>query len=191
MKIFRQPTRTEYKGVVYRSTCEAMFARYLELQLEEIAGPSSNEQYPGFIPRSLLHGIGGFLYDPNLFAEVSNNRGPDFLYWTVCKAKRMACPTINYEIIKYEPSKPTEAFVSVFASTALKCLQWFEDRGHHEFSRRCSITLYYGSVYTEQRGMCFIDPGDSCDDPDVAHEAEDWLANYEQRLKETWFDFRQ
>jgi hypothetical protein len=86
------PRPTEYKGVVYRSKSEAMFARFLELQ---VSGRR----------------LGGFCYEPNEM-EI-DGWIPDFLGWSL--SKRSNRPCITYSLFEYKPKTPTATYLESLA----------------------------------------------------------------------------
>lgn len=162
---FKPATPTEYKGTVYRSKSEAMFARWLELQ-----GRQS-------------------IYEPKGF-EVSG-WNPDFLSWWVPPIEpymfrgeylRPELPMLSYELIEYKPSRPTQTYIKSFDSRCAAIWQRYQ-RLDVLFLFRCSFHIYYGSVYTSERGVvdCIHD---SC--LDVIEY--DWIGEHEEAIRNTRFD---
>jgi hypothetical protein len=147
-----------------------MFARYLELDLEE--------EKACFVPnRGENYGCGGFEYEPA--SLLVNGWHPDFLLWTV-KCGRMngtQLPGLRHEIIEYKPSRPTDTYIEEFATRCQVLLeQWFHDQA-------CRCYLYWGSVFTADRGIATVG---RCGVESVS--AEDWLVNYEDQIRNTRFD---
>jgi hypothetical protein len=77
---------TEYKSVVYRSKSEAMFARWLELKIE-------NGQMT----------CAGFMYEPKML-QTKDGWIPDFLFWSID----------GWIVAEYKPATPTKSYVSVW-----------------------------------------------------------------------------
>lgn len=117
---------TEYKGVVYRSKSEAMFARWIELHYGEEGEPF------------------GFVYEPK-HLETSDGWVPDFLVWQV---QNTTCwvPQLSVMVFEYKPSKPTDTYVSRFNS---RCREL-----QSRTNTRMLFCLMFGSVFTQDRG-CF------------------------------------
>jgi hypothetical protein len=88
---------TEYKGVVYRSRSEAMFARWLELDVAE-------------------RELDGFCYEPQDF-EVGG-WVPDFMCWRVQKRNNKL--SIDPVFIEYKPEIPTGTYLAELAGKAEK-----------------------------------------------------------------------
>jgi hypothetical protein len=167
--------KTEYRGVVYRSKSEAMFARWLELVLQA-ESECSNACF-------------GFEYEPRL--EV-DRWTPDFLVWEVTPPEPF--PAMRYTLIEYKPSRPTDTYVEEFRQRCERLLATYDERGWIEISRQCDCELYYGSIWTEQRGYieCISDFG-----PDVAYNIQiaqetewNWLGAHEDAVRRTRFDLK-
>jgi hypothetical protein len=155
----RKATPTEYKGIVYRSKSEAMFARYLELEASE------------------LDGAFGMRYEP-LTRDIQNNLGiewnPDFVTWRVVWSTS-GVPILYTRLIEYKPCKPTRTYLKTlqqnFAASELDVGNCF---------------LYYGSVYSKDRGKYVIFP-----EGWLEHGEQDWLRRFEKQVSETRFDLAQ
>ena len=166
--------KTEYKGVVYRSKSEAMFSRWIELDLTG------------------LDCEWGFEYEPALWVDSWQ---PDFLVWWVMPPEPV--PVLNYRLIEYKPSLPTETCIDEFEERCSRLLKMFDNRFRHDFSRNCECRLYYGSVWTQERGVIQIDSDfGPRDDFSVRRSRsprseDDWLADYEHAVKQTRFDLQQ
>ena len=83
---------TEYKGVVYRSKSEAMFARWLEIEITCL-------------------GLDGFCYEQKEF-EV-DGWVPDFTCWSVEKRDNQL--SIRRVFIEYKPAMPTGTYLAELA----------------------------------------------------------------------------
>jgi len=163
------PRITEYKGVVYRSKSEAMFARWLELAYGDEIGS-------------------GFIYEPKGYSVGRWN--PDFLLWFVTNPKsnphsELNFPVIYRSIIEYKPSIPTETYVQEFYNRCSNIIAKFKSSGVAEISS-FDFTLCYGSVYSKNRGYFEFWPWSK--DVGGCHFATDWLENYEQKIRATRFD---
>lgn len=121
---------TEYKGVLYRSKSEAMFARWLDL--------SSKSQ---------------FFYEPIGFPKCV-----DFL--AIEHAAEMIPYGIvlqpSYAAIQYKPSRPTRAYVAEMDREKDAIFQACEDI--HPGQSLCC--LMYGSVWSDSRGMFIFRSGE-------------------------------
>lgn len=150
---------TEYKGVVYRSKSEAMFARWIELFYETVG-----VYY-------------GFKYEPRC---LNSQWVPDFLVWTVNKA---GFPTINYTVIEYKPTKPTDTYVSQFNE---KCESIYRNESLPKaFRDSVDFMLYYGSVFN-QKSDCYALSMNA--EPKGYWTGVDWLLGFEDQIKATRFD---
>ena len=176
---------TEYKGVLYRSKCEAMFARYLELEAEVSASYGAFGG-PFYKAHSLGSGAAGFVYEPEGLSV--DGWTPDFLEWRVCNSQLLGCqiPYLGYRMIEYKPTKPTKTYAKEFATRVEAILLRLDDLGLFEFSRRCNAAIYYGSVFTNDRGLVLWE----WDSVSWITEKDggDWLANFEEEVKATRFD---
>jgi len=180
-------TPTEYKGIVYRSKSEAMFARYLELRLDEDTYTSRQPTTPWFRENTWMSGCGGCCYEPQCL--MVDGWTPVFLVFSVCSVGKFredflrengntGFPVVDYEIIEYKPSRPTATYAKAFDARIKKIFEKSIDRMAEYFA---SAKIYFGSPFTRDRGVytdgCFCD-GDG----------DDWLANYEESILETRFD---
>lgn len=158
--------RTEYKGIVYRSKSEAMFARYLELVAQEDTDR-------------------GVIYEPKGF-DVDGWR-PDFLQWDVFTGSLQGheIPHISYRLIEYKPSKPTTTYIKEFQKRCESILRRLDDKGLFDFSRRCDYYIFFGSVFNEDRGSLWFEPGLGVE---PVESNEDWLAPYIDAVQSTRFD---
>ncbi len=118
------PRPTEYKGIVFRSKSEAMFARWLDLSRGEHEG---------------------FIYEPRCC--MIGNWKPDFLRWGVHVYESGRLPCLTYEVIEYKPSRPTDTYIFEFAA---RC---GEHDLRHSNRKRFLYSLYYGSVWQTDRGF--------------------------------------
>ncbi|MFN9583403.1 MAG: hypothetical protein ACK566_12170 [Bacteroidota bacterium] len=171
---------TEYKGVRYRSKCEAMFARYLDLEREESVRC-------GFGP-------GGFEYEPS-YLDVDGWK-PDFLKWFVIDqvvVGNFCGPGIRYVVIEYKPSRPTGTYIEEFVERVTKLRHRLLSSGCL-FALEIEAAIYFGSVFNTDRDCFHWIPdgphrdlcGDDLTDPD--RDKFDWLINFEDDVKETRFD---
>lgn len=159
---------TEYRGVTYRSKCEAMFARYLVLRSDDEPQPTCKAS--------------GFEYEPDGF-EV-NGWNLDFLAWRVGVStndvSKCKIPTIYYEWIEYKPSFPTKSYCKKLAANFISLASKLEY--YDGLVIRSGFCLYYGSVFTEDRGVLHFESG--C----VLNDEHDWLEFYEDDVRSTRFD---
>jgi hypothetical protein len=172
---------TEYKGVRYRSKSEAMFARFLELELDERRYMGSHKG-PWF-NNGLNNGASGFIYEPESL-EVDGWK-PDFLVHQTWEriVQGYSLPVTDYQIIEYKPSKPTRTYAEEFALRCAVLFEKFSDRDMWWFSRRCSCVIYWGSVFNECRGLVSIEGLEVEFDGD-----HDWISDFEEEIKATRFD---
>lgn len=185
-KDFKQAIPTEYKGIVYRSKCEAMFARYLELDLDEF-----RDIYRCVYKKRNVsgHGLeGGFIYEPEGFAVEEWK--PDFLEWRTLTSELFGAqiPHCHYNVIEYKPSKPTATYIKRFAARCGVIYARFRDAGLIEFCGRTSFYIYWGSVFSESCGriVAYVsDDGRTCA---ICDDEFNWVVNYEDEIRETRFD---
>lgn len=164
---------TEYKGVRYRSKCEAMFARWLDLSNEELLSVPLN--WKAF----------GYEYEPDGM-DVDGWK-LDFLSWrvhsSVNKSTGFLIPTIFYEFIEYKPSKPTGAYLETLGNRfdKLQAKLAFYDG----LVVRSSFSCYCGSTFSEIRDCINYVDGE------WEWSGYDWLINFESDVKSTRFDLVQ
>lgn len=167
MKARPRARPTEYRGILFDSKCEAMFARFLDLEaLEE---PLAS-LYPSnvVVPRA-----SGFIYKPQGFTV--NDWPPDFLVWsTVIVMSLPQLPVTRSTIVEYKPSRPTQAYLDAFLRNAQALLQMF--------GPKLDFELYYGSVFNDERGLYEFNNNE------LLHSGYDWLSGYEEEIRETRFD---
>lgn len=179
----RQAAQTEYKGIVYRSKCEAMFARFLELDIYDRQYLRSNEG-PFFSGNTFNYQSGGFVYEPN--GLDVDGWTPDFLQWCIELYPNADVPYLIYTIIEYKPSKPTQTYIKRFAKRCLLVRDRMLRNGIRD--SQINLRLYFGSVFNESRSLVSVN-GETGDV--TIEEDYDWLANYEEDIKETRFDLCQ
>jgi hypothetical protein len=122
---------TEYKGTVYRSKCEAMFACWLEHYWSQRQDPF------------------GIIYEPE-YLRASDGWVPDFLVWSVGNIE-IGCPQLTRVLYEYKPSKPTKTYLRTF----IKRTKELENRCSDPFIP----LLMYGSVYNSDRGNALGESG--------------------------------
>jgi len=180
---------TEYRGIVYESKCEAMFARWLELEAIEWAEILQwREANCQDHIRNTFGGNAswGVIYHPiNL---TINNWPPDFLAWHCYPIGHVSTnygglqvPASSQDIIEYKPSRPTATYCNTFLKN---CIELRDRVAAYDPSLegRTSFRLYYGSVFNNDRGMFHL----CCDR--LIHDDDDWLESHEEAIKETRFD---
>lgn len=150
---------TEFRGITYRSKSEAMFALWLEFK------------YPTAVVE----------YEPD-WAEL-DDYVPDF----VCSLPIPAYPTQRMcvfetwvAIIEYKPSRPTFTYLD---DVSKKIRSIAKREGN--IATKISAFVYWGSVYTEGRGVFTI----SCDGS--AYETDtpmNWLGIHEKTIRDFRFD---
>jgi hypothetical protein len=171
---------TEYKGILYRSKSEAMFARWLELRasswVREVS--CSGPLFSGGFNRCQA----GFEYEPE-WLEIDGWK-PDFMEWYVANnsCNKRQYPTMVYSVIEYKPSRPTDAYIQTFATRCKKLIIELEAERQQEFLYRASWEIYYGSVFNLDRGRIEFMSGD------IIWNNQDWLEEYEEAIKATRFD---
>lgn len=118
---------TEYRGIQYRSKCEAMFALWLDLKHSEDV----------FIE-----------YEPD-WAELGDYV-PDFVVHRPSWDHDRVVPEISQwiEIIEYKPSMPTVTY----CSEVCKKLHQIANLSLFGSCSLITMNIYYGSVYDANRG---------------------------------------
>jgi len=154
------PRPTEFRGIVYRSKCEAMFALWLHLK----------------------HGDNVVVqYEPDL-AELD-----DYVVDFVVSQPQESSPSgrlITFDtciyFIEYKPSRLTFTYISE-VSKKIKNIIERECTGHNV---RVGGFIYFGSVFTCDRGLYSIqrdnEIGSCCDC--------NWLNIYERQIRDYRFD---
>jgi hypothetical protein len=134
-----KPMSTEYKGVVYRSKSEALFARWLEL--------CSN--------------VSGFYYEPQFIVEGWN---PDFLCLCIdnpddeqknpIDSFDLILPKLRFLYIEYKPCLPTETYIRNWES----CCEKFAAKNSSRYNDDLfEFWLYYGGFYSEPGRLVYKD----------------------------------
>jgi hypothetical protein len=172
-----EATPTEYKGVVYRSKCEAMFALHLDTELDNQA--SIRKWLSEKRGKKLLNLSGGFEYEPSTLIDGWH---PDFLLWEVLPPSGFTeneffhqLPTMECCFVEYKPSRPTKAYINNYIS---KYMQWrrIAETESLDFASRCTAKICYGSPYSKNREsdvgeILVFHFGEYCD------VVDDWGAN--------------
>lgn len=185
-----KPRRTEYNGICFRSKSEAVFARYLDMHLDEWSqiGEWMNKTCP-HIRNLSLGSRGGFEYEPKTLIDGWN---PDFLLWEVSPPHGdkdhffWSIPTVEMTYIEYKPSCPTSTYINEWMNYVEK---WVEMARLKSFDcmARTRFKIYYGSIFSSaKRGTIVRYP-----EGDHDHDEDDWLANEEQELLAYRFDLDQ
>lgn len=183
---------TEYRGIVYKSKCEAMFARYLELSSEEEQDISKFllKDRGGVNCFGPSHGWGA-IYEPANF--VVDDWRPDFLVWRCTSdfpdGDCLQLTQINYEVIEYKPSKPTETYVKEFGTRTGVLADTIKSLADQTLIYKFSFKLYYGSVFNNQRGFYVVTHFRDCPVLDrTKHWDIDWLTDWGDDVRATRFD---
>jgi hypothetical protein len=163
---------TEYKGVRFRSKSEAVFARYLDLWLEDA---NSIPMYQDAATRGLItKSHGGFQYEPR---TLIGGWCPDFLFWMVTPPHGdndyfcWSVPLLDMTYIEYKPSRPTDTYIDEWRE---KTEQWAQLAAENsiEHLRRTDFRIYYGSPFSSApRGIIHFECGE-CD------TQEDWVDQF-------------
>lgn len=173
-----RPVPTEYKGTLYRSKCEAMFARWIEIKDEwgRLAAGCISENTHG-------HWY-GFIYEPK--GTSVDGWTPDFLRWRVSgfhtEGHPWQSPILIREVVEYKPSRPTDAYVAEFGRRCERLNAILQARS----PGRIDFCLYFGSVFNQDRGCYCALMADDCHE--ISYRKHDWLACEEQLVRETRFD---
>lgn len=157
------PRPTEYRGITYRSKCEAMFARWLEHQYcpetqliqYEPRWASCGEYVPDFLTQS-----------PVMLHHRDNT---DIAKFATC-----------IELIEYKPSRPTSTYINDVSQKLLRIAD-------EVIRERLSVPyvmcfLYWGSVYSPDRGRVNFGHTEH-----VYNEA-DWIGSHQDDLRHYRFD---
>lgn len=171
---------TEYKSIVYRSKSEAMFARYLELDLEESAAIHRYHRH-----KNIFGSGGGFVYEPRYLSV--QGWLPDFLVWRVWPRYDEIVPVISYAVIEYKPSRPTATYVKKFFSKCFVLHEAFINTLGNDVAYRTDYQLYFGSVFNDDDGL-FQSISIGPESIGYCEQAGGWLANYADEIKATRFD---
>jgi hypothetical protein len=135
---YKKAIPTEYKGVVYRSKSEAMFARYLEL--------SSGD-------RVHIHYEWEDLILPCGYV-------PDFTSIAITAELTDRCPPdLSFNVIEYKPCMPTDTYVCNLIDRFNKIQEILKD-GFRGSAINCRVTslLYVGSPFTEKEDRKVLAP---------------------------------
>lgn len=154
---------TEYRGVRFRSKCEAMFALWLDLSEQPSDVVCEQWEY-----EPALTYMPGFSCDFHMYSLV---KGSDFR------------PGLRQDFYEYKPSKPTQTYVDNYFKKYVGAMVFCDTKGMQDVSRASNAYIYYGSIFTNDRGRFFLDG------PDVACIDEtDWLAEYADSIRSYRFD---
>lgn len=171
-------TPTEYKGVSYRSKCEAQFALWLHC-----VHRGFDQHFIGAEERRhkiTQNGCTGFEYEPKLPGEFQC----DFLTWRCAFRKGFVFPQMLICLIEYKPARPSETYVRNWLRKAEACRQSIalsrEIRGIFEFR------IYYGSAYTQDGGIITLYSDGSSEDREA-----NWCEQLRGHMLAYRFDLRE
>lgn len=138
---------TEYLGIQYRSKCEAMFAAWLMLP-----------EQSGY--RDLLTGV---IYEPE-WLEIDGWK-PDFVTYRVLMDRfvHVGLPMTLLTVIEYKPSSPTETYVEEWETRCKALAERSLIVGQKDLTRNTEWKLFYGSVFTQDRGIVLLTQSSMCD----------------------------
>lgn len=150
---------TEFRGITYRSKCEAMFALWLELR-------NSNDTI--------------IQYEPD-WAEI-DDYVPDFAVFRPVDSSNGNLPVFetSIEIIEYKPSRPTFTYVKDCIDKIYGIIKTHASSPRYDEK---AISIYYGSIYTDDRGV-FYHSGDGS----FRVSNVDWLRGHEKAIRDFRFD---
>lgn len=152
---------TEYRGIRYRSKCEAMFAMWLNL---EHGDTSVIEYEPDWCE------IGDYVPDFTVAipdAGYPQSRAPVFRTYI--------------HFIEYKPSRPTFTYLS---DVSEKLRQVIERECHSLKTVSVGGFIYYGSVFTEDRGIFNVIPTGGV----TERISVNWIGKYEKQIRDYRFD---
>lgn len=150
---------TEYRGIRYRSKCEAMFAMWLGLRCGDAAVV---EYEPDFAE------LGDYTVDfvvSKPHESSPNGRIVTFGTWI--------------EFIEYKPSRPTFTYLAEVSKNIREIITR-ECLGH---SVKVGGFVYFGSVFNNDRGIYAIQKHDGFDICSC-----NWIGEHERRIREYRFD---
>lgn len=165
---------TEYKGVVYRSKCEAMFARWIELEL------IGNEKHDCF------H------YEPEYLRF--EDWVPDFSVLRFCKnhpfypnAFLDYMPRVEFEVVEYKPTSPTKTYVKRLLSRFKNLRDEMVKRHGYLIYLQMTFHLYVGSVWSD-KSEHFVVVNTNDEEWEFFETSWDWIADHADAIKSTRFD---
>lgn len=183
-----KPTKTEYKGIRYRSKCEAMFARYLDLRTTQYSEYQQLKAIGDGL--SIVCSSRGIYYEPT--THVGGWK-PDFLVWNVEVPDRaefdiavekclpgLLVPRLYMEFAEYKPCLPTRVYCDRFHANAKK---WTRST-----TLMADFRIYFGNPYdypNKPCGLITFDPYESRWEVDYE---SDWLASIASNLLSYRFD---
>lgn len=168
MKEKLTPTPTEYRGIRFRSKCEAMFALNLYLLRSYYCRQDHLEMdwfESVWVYEPKLEWLGGFSCDFQL----------------TCVELRNEETWIIHRLIEYKPSRPTETF----------CRNYFRKFYKHAASLGAPLLealpntvlrplIFYGSAYNKERGVIEFD---EFDENVVTFREFDWIHDESELLR--------
>lgn len=165
---------TEYKGVVYRSKCEAMFARWIELEMIGVRNYDHFEYEPKYLE------VEGWVPDFCVLQFLKKHLSfsddyPDFF------------PRVDFQLIEYKPSKPTKSYLKQFGHRCETLMESLVLQHGSSMRYRLDFSLYYGSLWTEKSDVITV--VQMTEDKWFFNEEEfDWLALHADAIRKTRFD---
>lgn len=156
MNVTARPT--EYRGIQYRSKCEAMFARWLELK-------NSDDVI--------------VIYEPD-WAEIEDYV-PDFaVIRPLPDGERVPLFGTSVELIEYKPTRPTLTYVK---ETTKKLYEISRRELKENDVAEVMLTIYFGSVFSVDRGVFYFNPPSG-----FIYCNRNWLSGHEKSIRNFRFD---
>jgi hypothetical protein len=171
-------TPTEFLGVKFRSKSEAMFALWLQLRRTELKDPCF-----------MTHRNALWTYEPKI--DWLPGFSCDFhLCWLEPKDIKCGNFLPVHRFIEYKPTRPTETYCENMlqkfvdacseSSAQSKVLQH-----QNELLRIEWPTIYFGSVYNEDRGFVFTGPSG------IKFHKTDWIGSLQDEILNYRFDLHE
>jgi hypothetical protein len=136
MKSKLTPTPTEYRGIRFRSKCEAMFALNLDVCRSSFRRKEHFEM-------QWWEAI--WTYEPKF--EWLNGFSCDFLLtWIGLENEKL---WTDHRLVEYKPSKPTKTFCINYFRKFFK----YRDSTEKQPNTQREALIFYGSAYNEDRGV--------------------------------------
>jgi len=175
---------TEYKGVVYRSKSEAMFARWIELRY----GREMKWLQEDYGVDVVFGDWIWYAYEMP-FPDVASAWRPDFTLVELlpgCISCLEPVGISQITLFEYKPSRPTLTHCNELGSRFHDAMMSLDDDIRTKVGI-FELRIIWGSIWNKDRCSVYVD-GNAGGTTDWVRSRHDWLAEYEDEVAATRFD---
>jgi hypothetical protein len=92
-------------------------------------------------------------------------------------------PVIVHGFVEYKPSRPTKTYCERYFKRYKNAMVFCDTTGKMDVSRSSVASIYYGSVFSEDRGRFSLTNNGL-----ISHQDYDWIGDHQREIQEYRFD---